>query len=465
MASAYRPEQTVTPPESIEKLPFNLGIGIATLNGVDFSKPWNHPNNRKACHDIGAWCRRTSYSRVQLYPTTYPRPIISYPLVANIHRLAENLRVCRGYNVWTVTAEFGSTAFDTVGFNDLRLYLLSCLVRDVDADEEALIRDFMANCYGRAAEAMFAYYRELEKLEAEFSRVLRWNPDIRFISYATPDRLRRWEKDFDRMAELVRDEPRALLHVRRARYNLDQTVIANWRLIPEDGRTELGVLDRVAERAHAISRSNYADTFASLPTACERWRMAGIRVRWQRFGLDQFEAMARPGKPLPAAFAKFPAEHVVRLLPNRNKLGLDADPEAPLGLCNIGTVPQRRNIFHMDYVDNYKPIYVQFGNPVTVERLEKAGPGYRYHFLGAVKLTPDCMVSIHAVSPQSNIFLGHLFEPEAPDLLFDLYLMVNYDRERGEIRVGELVVVRRPDKRDGGDGKDRELDIVIHDFA
>lgn len=466
-ASAYRPEQTVTPPDSIKRLPANLGIRIATLNGVDFSKPLTHPDNRKSLEDTAKWSTRTDRFQVQLYPTPYPRPIVSFPLIANIHRVTENIRLFRDLGVWAISGEFGFRSFDFIGFAELRLYMIAAMVRNADGDETELIKDFMNNCYGPAGESMFQYYSELEKLQWDFPHVLRWNPDIRFLSYATPENLLRWEAQFDEMEALTRGNPHQWLNVRKIRYNLDQMTVACWSRLPADGRRQLGGLEKVVARAEEVSLRGAETIFASVADPAEREQRIRERVDRIKTGMDQFVAMARDGKPLPPIFSKFPAEHVSRLLPNRNKLGLDVDPAAPLGLCNTGPAPADRqeSLFFMDYMDGYRVTHVQPEHPLTVERLEKAGPGYRYYYLGAARLQPDCMLSCHRVSPQSNVFLGHLFEPGAPDTRFDLYLMVNYDREKSEIRIGELVVVKRPDKRDGGDDKDRELDIVIHDFA
>ncbi len=444
--------QTLTPPDKIKMLPPNVMMRMAAL-GVDFSKPLNHPNNQRDYDKILAWRARTASSEQQIYPTTYPRPIVSHPLTANIHRLVLNMRLAAKDRMSNLGAQFGSRSICAFAFNDLRLYMLAQLAQDVNLDEQKTIKDFMDGCYADAADLMYEYYLELEKLEAEFPYFLRWNPDIRFIRYATPANLLRWEADFDRMEKLTAGLPEKNLNVRYARYNLDQMVLASWHDFDADEQARLGGLSKVLERAYKTVDDQVNAIYSSSKSKNTAENIA-LRIKWYQSGLDQFAAMAGGGKPLPESFDSI---KTTRLLPNRNKLGLDRDENAAFGLCNTGNTPsaanrswfQIRNMTFFPETRILKGKYYDTPETVTLSRILKAGGAdgqYNIYSLGKVKLEPDCALSIRRVSHQSDIFLGHLFQPENPDRLFQLWISLAYDKKIKEVKIDQLIVAPLTEK-------------------
>ena len=443
--SAYRREQTLTPPPHLKELPRNMLFGYSPL-GCDFSKPLTHPINASWAQPMQDWAKISRKIRFSAYPTTYPRPIVSFPVVANIHRLVENFRFAYANKARLTYCEFGSGPFNTFGFNDLRVYILSELCRDIDRDEQEMIAEFTDACYGPAAPAFRKYLAELEKLEAEYPKYLRWNPDILTVDYANAVNLGRWERDFDAMESRVEGNPRHLLNLRRARYNLDQMVIARWPYMTKEEQAVFGDLESVIARAEKTIVADAEDLREYARHSNPEVFQRGVRLAaaWLHTGLDQYICRARGGKALPAKFAKY--KTVYRILPNRNKLGLDKDPEAPFGLCNTGKYPTWNCWFFMrSFVYDRQPQWESAVPPLPIgkRRLKNAkfDGKYRYYPLGAMTILPDSQIDISAISPVSGFGVGHLHDPARPNRLFDFYVGMAIDPERKWVKLGELVVV------------------------
>ena len=445
---AYREYQTLSPAKCFKELPYNLLPSYAPL-GCDFSKPFTHPANALTERNFAAWSKLAKQLHWWSYPTNYPRPIVSFPLTANLHRIAENYRVAYRNKVSVAMCEFGYNPYSALSFNELRLYLLAELCRDITIDEKTLIADFARCCYGPAAPGMLRYIAELEAAELASTFYLRWNPDIRNCDCATFENLLRWERGFDEMERLTKDDRRRFKNVRLARYVLDQMMIARWPELTPEERSAFGGLETVVGRADSAIAAESEKLNAALresdPAAFKA--RSEKRAAWLHSGLDQFVAMARGGKALPASFAKYKKLH--RILPNRNKLGLDADPAAPFGLCNQGQYPTRTTIFYRrTYVPpqpnskpqpNLTPVLPRFG----AKQLAAVPHDGAYHYvrLGAVTLTSDCQIEFGAISPSSGFPVGFLFDPARPRRLYDLYVCLAVDPDRKWVKIGELVVI------------------------
>ena len=438
---AYRDYQTLSPAGCMTKLPANLMPSYAPL-GADFSKPFSHPSNAETARHFEAWAALADRMHWWSYPTTYPRPIVSLPLTANLHRIAENYRFAHRNKVTIAFAEFGFDPYSTLGFNDLRLYLLAELCRDITVDEQTVIAEFAQCCYGAAAPLMLRHIAELEAAEAASSRYLRWNPDIRQSDFATAANLLRWERGFDEMERLTAADPRRFSAVRRARYALDQTVIARWPLLTPAERRSFGELETVVARANAAIDAEAEELYGPLRASDPAKAAARARRRIARLrgGLAQFVARARGGKPLPAEFARF--GRFFRVLPNRNGLPLAADPDAPFGLCNRGSYPKWFSVFQrrsFDPKSKLAPILPRF-DAGRLEAFPHDG-AYHYRRIGTVTLTPDCLIDFASISPQSGFPVGELFDPERPRRLCELHVCMALDPEKKWAKLGELVVI------------------------
>ena len=139
-------------------------------------------------------------------------------------------------------------------------------------------------------------------------------------------------------------------------------------------------------------------------------------------------------------------------MPNRNKLGLDADPAAPFGLCNQGQYPTRTTIFYRRTYDPPQPRSTPVLPRFDAKRLARVPHDGAYHYvrLGAVTLTRDCQIEFGAISPNSGFPAGFLFDPARPRRLFELYVCMAIDPAKKWVKIGELVVI--PLDRDAAEG-------------
>ena len=438
---AYREYQTLSPAKCFKELPPTLLPSYAPL-GCDFNKPLNHPANALSERNFAAWSKLAKQLHWWSYPTNYPRPIAALPLTADLHRIAENHRFAYRHKVAVALAEFGYNPYSALGFNDLRLYLLAELCRDITLDEKAIIAEFVGFCYGAAAPGMLRYIADLEAAELASTFYLRWNPDIRNCDCATFENLLRWERAFDEMERLTKDDPRRFTNVRRTRYVLDEMVIARWPGLTKSERAAFGDLEAIVGRADsAIAAENeylYGFLRESDPGLFKS--QSERRAAMLHGGLDQFVAMARGGKALPAKFAKFGKLH--RILPNRNRLALDADPAAPFGLCNTGQYPVRPPVFIRCAYDPPQPVSTPILPRFDAKRLAAVPHDGAYHYvhLGAVSLTRDCQIEFPAIARHSGFPVGFLFDPARPRRLYKLFVCMAVDPGKKWIKIGELVV-------------------------
>ena len=441
---AYRVDQTLSPSKLMKKLPPNLMPSYAPL-GADFTKPLNHPRNQMQLRYFGEWSKIATLMHWWAYPTPYPRPVYSFPLIANLHRIAENFRVGHKNKVWMAYCEFGNGPYGTFGFNDMRLYLLCELCRRIDADEQAIIAEYAEACYGKeAAKIMLKYIAELEKHELEFRYSMRWNPDVLACYYATGENLIRWERDFDAMEKLAGNDRRKLLNIRRARFNLDETLIAKWPYLTKAEQKKIGGIEPVIKRALQTAQEDAESICGSLPNAEKRKAAVARRMERMHGGLDQFIARTRPGRPLPKEFA---GKTVYRLMPNRNKLGLDKDPRAAFGLCNTGNAYPRQRWFFIRSFDKLRnPSWQNTEFPrklqVRLARVRKEYGDGKYHYvhLGALPIEPNCHLAFYPISGQSGFSLCHLYDPKRPNRLFDFYVSLALADDK-HVKLDELLVI------------------------
>ena len=458
---AYRVEQTLSPSKLMKKLPPNLLPSYAPLS-ADFSKPLDHPINASQAENFKRWSSIATRMHWWAYPTPYPRPIVSFPMIANIHRIAQNFRVAHENKVWMAYCEYGFGPYSRFGFNDLRLYMLAELCRRIDADEQAIIKDFTDGCYGPAAPLVRDFLADLEKLEAEYPYFLRWNPDILGIAYTTPANLLRWQRSFGEMEKLAAGDKRIVGNLDRLRYFLDQQTIAEWPYLTPAQQLEFGDLETIIARADKTIVDDTEQLNVSLRKANpERFKAAcKRRIDYLHTGLDQYIYRARGGKALPEAFKKYKA---YRILPNRNKLGLDKDPEAPFGLCNTGVFPKSGYWFIRRSHDNARdPKWQNEQVPklMTESRLKRTGGldgKYHYYYLGAMPVEQDLQIFYGVISPISGFAVGHLYDPKRPNRLFDFYVCIAADPDKKWVKIGELVVVPRNDDAVRGKGKAKPI--------
>ena len=437
---------TERPPATLKRMPDNVIASYAPL-WKDFLKPDNHPVNRAMLIQYAAWAKRSSMMFVQLYPTIYPQYNFGgYPLVANIHRLAENLRTANKLGVRMLRGEIGFQFQWDAGFNDLRNYLMARMARRVDLDEKALVKEFIDNCYGSAAPAMLKYYEELEALEAAETNFLSWQSDQRdTLTYLTPENLDRWQRDFDAMLAATADEPAANFAVRRARMNLDEATVAVFYKFPDGKKPDL---DAIEERWN-VTLGDILELF-NTSGKLKHFALTGM-PKSRRGPMDIYLHLARP-KPLPAEFLKAHAgKRIARVFPSRGlNVGLHVRPKnkgwqydgsAAFGLAFRRGEPLGEKPLNMTAltVRTHESITLETGwdtvfcEPPVRERIHpdvfrKAPPGYHLYFIGRTMLWPDCNLTLKRFGGGSQLYAraGHVYDASKPRQLYDVYLSAKF---------------------------------------
>ena len=436
--------QTQEPSPTMKHLPGNLLPSYAPLARADFGKPLDSKANRREAELFMQWSKLADKMHWWAYPTPYNRPAGSYTIIANIHRIAENYRFAYKNKTWMAYNQFGAGPYDAFGFNDLRLYLLCELCRDIKADEAAIIREYTDVCYGPAAEPMREYLAELERLELENPQFLRWNPDVLAQRYITGENLVRWQKHFERMEQLKGVTPRHLLNIRRARFNLDLALLAKWPYLTEAEKSAVDGAEAVIARAESTIEAHVKDLYKTLRKREPKKYARSVKnlVTAYHRGLDPYVARARGGKALPEGFAE---RKVYRVLPHRYKLGLVKDPNAPFGLC----VPNRYidgDWFGMRTFDinrGVKSAWMHMLPPIPFDQKRaQAVPDdgkYRYYHLGAMTIGPDAQIPY--AKSLASFHLNELYDPERPNRLFDFYVMLAVMPGRKLVNLGELLAI------------------------
>jgi len=183
----------------------------------DFSKPLDvskYAQNVKFVKDIEGWSSMTDKLFIWDYVTNFAHYVAPHP---NLHVLAPNLKLMIENNVCSYYPE---GAHDAPGseMDELKSYVLSQLMWNVDQDTDLLIDEFLIGRIGMAAAPVGRYLRDLR------DRVTRQN--FHMSTYEAPSRelfspewVRFADEMFDRAERLAPDED-ALLVVQKMRMSV-----------------------------------------------------------------------------------------------------------------------------------------------------------------------------------------------------------------------------------------------------
>ena len=276
------------------------------------------------------------------------------------------------------------------------------------------------------------YINELDRLAAAESHYLRWNSNPLVLSYVNPENLRRFQRDFDAMEQLVKDDPAALSNVRAERVALDLNTLYIWGEYSR--RWSLGEkeLDRIAARCLA----NLEENFRVMRAAMEK---RGIRNRPNR---GQYETEITRGYRLALAAAKrakspLPEGATFEVVPEVELKAPVADPDAAHGYAI--EVAARREALLLAYQDGgvggsvvpnelhtkwsaAKLSPVSPADPKAVKRLESQPSAYRWYRVGKARLTYDCSLYFRQPKYVGYFPFGRAFDPAHPDREYEFFL-------------------------------------------
>lgn len=445
----YRKDQTQKPPSGIEKLPANLLPIFAPIDD-DFSKSFSHKNNEGTLADLKRWGEISSALAVWYYPNPYGGSI-TFPL-GNIRRLVKDVREAVRAGMTHSFFEHDVGVANMIGFTELQSFLILQLMKDVTQDPEALIREFMAFEYGKAAPLMMKYLDELEAETEKSQTYMEWNASHLAYTYLTPENLVRWYGYFLEMEKLLADSPVQLYNLKRVKINLERAILCRYNRILRrypDFKPDPEAL------ANSI-RSVFEKTTAEFYDKDLAFRAEGA-LRSVNDQLDMYliQAGGKEGKPLPEEiFAGIPKDRIFQTVPATRGRAREKDPDAAWG---VAAVQMKTPVPKLPYPANfYDPAQKKFAEGIPSLTQKDLGPRgqYKVYKVAEVTLTPGCEVSFGESSWYSiRASLGEAYEPGSLNQV-TIYASLKfegpafYPEDEGKtdrVLCDRVIVVRKPD--------------------
>lgn len=430
-------------------LPPNVMMWYAPLRDRNILRTYKTTRSGKLLPDLRQLAAKSSGLWKWFYVCVFNnRNKVPAPLIANVWRIADDLRTLHENKVKAIMTEFGQGGIcSTDAFGELRLYLLGELIDDLSRDEDKVVREFMAAYYGDAAEPMYKYLRTLHDLGFKAPDTISGSCSRPWrLSFLTNEQLVKFDRDFDEMEQLVSADPRALMHVRRARRNLDETLMYRWNDLAEVDPA------RYTAGSFAARKARYTENLHETLAECYRtWEdPADAKKRFEGDIKRHLASIAaaplkktdyRPVRPLPPEFAQLPAGRVIRtpFLPVDGSTP-PADPQAAFGFTMPGvTYPQL----------NFRPVATRpiHALPITLAEIRAKTPGkYHYYYLGQFPIPPtglECGSSITTPNCMAEMFRKY-DENTDPERLFHLYISMKYEAP-DRLSLDEIVAVDAPE--------------------
>lgn len=221
--SAYHRDETQRAPNGrFGRFPPNCKLSWAPIDG-DFAHDYAHPNNAIDLFDMRRWTAHVDRITAWYYPITYNR----YPY-SGLRRMAADIRMMQAAGLTGMGFEQDVGVYAGEGFFDLVSWVMLKLFRNPQLDENELAKDFFRGYYGAAADLMYVYYDELERRREDSTEYTSFSKVMR-EKVCTPKNVGRWTVLFDRMDELVKDDPLTRVHVDEARLNLDYAMLSDYQ--------------------------------------------------------------------------------------------------------------------------------------------------------------------------------------------------------------------------------------------
>ena len=453
---AYQEDMTGIPPVGLE-FPENLAVILAPLE-QDFSKPFSHKYNVRFLNQIRQWGKLCKEIWIWNYPTLYPHGMHIYSLFPGVWRNAENLKLAHAAGARYIIAEQGGSILQGCAFKELNTYLQCRLAENVDADADAVVKEFCDAVYKAASNDMIAYLRDADRHARKDPGYFRYYYDPRVMrrSLHTGANLVRWQRDFDRMEELVKDDPQALFNVRRARINLDAvTVLCYPECVKADPKfAETLPLETLYQRYRRYVKNDLDRVYDNYPgREGYNWNadafLSPVRMAYEfnrrkqtfpdeliaKYGRENlFAVMPGQSRRAPAVWDENSASgYAVRVAVPRESDGVK------LWTVRVG---EKDGLPWNDVVitDLRRPML----RPKEVKKIRSEG-GHLYR-VGRVKLSESGMAVLRTLPNRDvRFFLGAFYDPADPERKFDVYLSFKDGGDGKSLLIDRMVLAKCPD--------------------
>ena len=125
---------------------------------VEYTKSFTEGDNLQYAENMKAWQAVSRRQYYWLYSTNFNNYFYPYN---NFDVLQENYRYLKSLNAYYIFDQGQFDAGKTTAFHDLKAFLISKLLWDVNADVEKLTGDYFRAVYGEAASTMKTLYTEI----------------------------------------------------------------------------------------------------------------------------------------------------------------------------------------------------------------------------------------------------------------------------------------------------------------
>ena len=310
---AYQRSLTQTPPVNYPRLPKNLTVIYAPINGI-FSGTLDKENIRDR-KDLEGWLKITPKVWIWYYPNTYASKLPIPAPVANFERLASDIRTMARLKVdGTYFEHDGSGASSGTNLSEMQSYVMYKLFQDPSLDEKKLMKDFAIHFYGKAANEVLQFAFDLEKCRKDFvAKGGKWVYSTQNYNYLTEKNFLKWDALLEKAAKKVQSN--YAMRIRFLRMGLDCCIIDHQWTDPKAAALIQKCKTRLLQAAGEIDK--YHKPVFSVSNSVKKF-LARIAERGTL-------------KPIPKELlAKNPPENIALLLParNANKKLQAKDPDA-----------------------------------------------------------------------------------------------------------------------------------------
>ena len=397
-----------------EPVPANL---IGNVCNKEFiNRPIDHPDCRNFFEIL-----KTAWKRVgKLYLWSYPHPfqLTDFVPFSNLHIQVENLKKVQPY----VAIHFDEVnESKRLSFCDLELYVILHLIKNPDADVEKMIKEFTEGRFGKAGKLVRTYQKELEDACSAWKYGINYDYGVHdfdmALGYLTPERLLRWEKMFDQMLSLVKNDQEKTRAVRYLRISLDYAVVSTWlrckKLDPVYLKDPKFFADRMLEAAETL-----------------RPHPANARMRKHIKDVLFILSMSSEVKPLPAPFDKVPSSDIIRTMPintwytHGRKMpipGIVKDKDAAYGFAytvHRPDLPFQMGIHHFAIKKD--------GPRLMLEEDDLVLGRYHIYKLGDTHITQKSMFWFSARSWATNLEMGRYWDSNNTTQMWTAYASLKF---------------------------------------
>ncbi len=400
----YRKDQTQKPPKSISKFPDNFVPVFAPIDD-NFTKNFAHPDNLGTYEDLKRWTQLCKNVFVWYYTNPYGAQIT--PPFGNLGRFAEDIRLMKKAGVTGIVAEHDVGVAEMSGFTELQSYVGLRLFQDVSQPWETLVDEFFDFEYGKSASLVKQYWTELEELREVTQVKMSWNPTLSAFDYLTPERLMRWTELFDRIEEMMKEDPARLFNIQRLRLNLDLVLLQKYQSV----KTAYPALAVSPETLSRRIRERYKYITETLFSVYPSRKTNGNKRMEENLLIAQIQAQGE-SIPLPREiFGSFQQNQLFVTIPKVHGRNFIKSGDTAFGWCTMHDNPAPSLPFRSDFHDIAGNRYYSAVAAITDKDLGPRGK-YKFYKFGSVKLSPDCEFKMGARSWwQFRASLGNAYVP------------------------------------------------------